>query len=187
MGILLNVLLNSAKHTYQLILVMVILVSSLNLYSAPTIGSTAPNFTLKDQYGNDHSLIDYKGQWVVLYFYPRDNTPGCTIEAGSFRDNQKNFSAKNTVILGISLDDVESHLDFSKTMDLNFSILADTNKDAAKKYDVLTDLGLIAYTSRETFIIDPEGRIAHHFEEVEPKQHTAIVIKKLNELSDIYK
>jgi len=93
----------------------------------------------------------------------------------------------NAVVLGVSLDDVESHLDFSDTMELNFSILSDEKKEVAKSYQVLTSLLLIAYTSRETFIIDPDGRIAHHFDDVDPETHTDVVLNKLEELKEIYK
>ncbi len=163
------------------------LVYTTSTVAAPAQGSLAPEFKLSDQFGITHSLIDYRGQWVVLYFYPKDNTRGCTIEAGKFRDQKSAFSERNTTVFGVSLDDVESHLDFSETLKLNFSLLADETKSTSKSYDVLTDLGLIAYSSRETFIIDPEGRIAHHFDEVTPKTHTAMVLKKLDELIEIYK
>jgi len=160
---------------------------TISLNASPAVGSEAPGFQLQDQYGKVHSLADYRGHWLVIYFYPRDNTPGCTIEAGQFRDNEKQLAERNAKVLGISLDDVASHLDFSKTLDLNFSILADENKEVAKSYQVLTDLGLIAYSQRETFIIDPGGRIAHHFDDVDPKTHVTLVLNKLDELIAIYK
>ena len=169
----------------KLFLLMIFL--TFTTYASPNVGSDAPNFELKDQYGKTHALKDYKGKWLVFYFYPKDKTSGCTIEAGSFRDHLADFDALNAAVVGVSLDDVESHLDFSDTLKLNFSLLADTDKKAAKSYQVLTDLGLIAYTQRETFIIDPEGRIAHHFDDVSPKTHTKIVLKKLKQLKEIYK
>lgn len=169
-----------------LVLLMTILIAY-PLTASPNVGSTAPDFKLNDQYGKSHSLKDYKGQWLVMYFYPRDNTPGCTVEAGSFRDNQQQFAKLNASVVGISLDDVESHLDFSDTLKLNFSLLADEDKKVAKRYQVLTDLGLIAYSRRETFIIDPAGRIAYHFDDVDPDIHTKLVLKKLEELKEIYK
>ena len=156
------------------------------LNAAPAVGDKAPTFKLQDQNGKWQNLSDFKGKWLVMYFYPRDNTPGCTVEAGKFRDNKDAFNQRNTSIVGISLDDVESHLDFSKTLNLNFSILSDEDKKVSKSYEVLTDLGLIAYSQRQTFIIDPEGRIAFHFDEVTPETHTAIVLKKLDELKEIY-
>lgn len=156
------------------------------LSASPVVGSDAPDFELQDQYGKVHSLKDNAGSWIVLYFYPKDNTPGCTIEAGKFRDSKEQFTQRNTRIFGVSLDDVESHLEFTKIMDLNFSLLADVDKNAAKKYAVLTDFGLISYTKRETFIIDPDGRIAHHFNKVDPDTHTQEVLEKLDELVKLY-
>lgn len=169
------------------LVIMLLIMNSAILNASPTVGSDAPDFQLQDQYGKVHTLGDYKGQWLVLYFYPRDNTPGCTIEAGKFRDSKELLKEKNAVVLGVSLDDVESHLDFSETMELNFSILADDKKVVATRYEVLTNLGIVAYSSRETFIIDPHGRIAHHFDDVDPKTHTKVVLNKIDELIDVYK
>jgi peroxiredoxin Q/BCP len=154
--------------------------------AAPTVGSIAPDFNLQDQHGKYHSLNNYKGKWVVLYFYPRDKTPGCTIEAASFRDQQGALSKRNAVVFGISTDDVESHLDFHKTLELNFNLLADNEKVVSKSYQVLNDFVILAYSRRQTFIIDPEGRVAHHFSDVDPNTHTGLVMKKLDELKDIY-
>ena len=158
-----------------------------SLFASPNVGSDAPDFNLKDQYGKSHTLKDYQGKWLVFYFYPRDNTAGCTIEAASFRDNIEHFKERNAVVVGISLDDIDSHLDFSETLKLNFSLLVDEDKKASKRYQVLTDLGLVAYSKRETFIIDPDGRIAHHFEKVDPNTHTQLVLNKLDDLKEIYK
>lgn len=174
-------------NTIKLTLLLISTLLITPLIASPNVGSDAPDFTLKDQYGKTHSLKDYRGKWLVVYFYPRDNTPGCTIEAGSFRDNLQEFDNRKTSIVGISTDGVASHLDFSDTLKLNFSLLADVDKTTAKSYAVLTDLGLISYSKRETFIIDPEGRIAHHFEDVSPKTHTEIVLKKLDDLAELYK
>ena len=171
---------------FKLISLLLISMFTALLNASPTVGSDAPDFQLQDQYGKSHSLGDYRGKWLVMYFYPKDNTPGCTIEAGKFRDSEKQLADRNAVVLGISVDDVASHLDFSNTMELNFSILADENKKIAKSYEVLTDLLLIAYSKRETFIIDPNGRIAHHFDDVSPKTHTDMVLSKLDELREIY-
>ena len=156
-------------------------------YAAPNVGSVAPDFSLQDQNGKMHSLKDYKGKWLVMYFYPKDRTSGCTIEAGEFRDNQSKLAERNATVVGISLDDVASHLDFANTLKLNFDLLADDNKKTAKSYQVLTDLGLIAYTKRETFIIDPQGTIAHHFKDVDPKTHAKMVLSKLDNLIELYK
>jgi len=169
-----------------LILLHVFFIANFSITAAPVIGSNAPDFKLADQHSKTHSLSDYKGKWLVVYFYPKDDTPGCTVEAGEFRDSIKQLEQRNAVVLGISLDDVESHKDFSDTLELNFSLLADVEKTTAKNYGVLTNLGIIAYSSRETFIIDPEGRIAHHFDDVDPKTHVKEVLGKLDDLSKIY-
>ena len=100
-------------------------------------GQTAPNFNLQDQNGNWHTLDNYKGQWVVLFFYPKDQTPGCTTEACNFRDNIFEFQKLNTQILGVSLDDIESHQAFSEKYSLPYPILADVNKECATEYGVL--------------------------------------------------
>ena len=167
------------------ILSLLMLLPSLAI-AAPTVGSVAPEFKLQDQYGKYHALEDYKGQWLVLYFYLKDDTPGCTTEAGKFRDAQQQFIQSNAVVFGISLDNVASHLDFSNTLQLNFSLLADEEKTVSKSYQVLTDFGIVAYSQRETFIIDPEGRIAHHFDDVDPDSHTDSVLKKLESLITIF-
>jgi len=172
------------KILIKLVIAMLMMVT---VNAAPSVGSVAPDFQLLDQHSKLHTLNNYRGQWLILYFYPKDNTPGCTIEAGKFRDNKKQLAARNAIVFGISIDDVESHLDFSETLELNFSLLADDKKTVSKSYDVLTDLAVFAYSQRETFIIDPEGRIAHHFKDVDPKTHADIVLSKLDELIEIYK
>lgn len=178
------------KIASQLILLSAALLINItfasNVLAALAIGSDAPDFKLPDQDGVIHTLEEYRGQWLVIYFYPRDKTPGCTLEAGNFRDSQPQFKKLNTKIVGISLDDVASHKDFYQTMDLNFDLLADENKSVSKSYQVLMDFLLIAYSKRETFIIDPTGRIAYHFDDVDPKVHTQIVLQKLIELHDIF-
>lgn len=150
--------------------------------AAVTTGMLAPEFKLQDQHGNWHKLSDYRGKWVVLYFYPKDETPGCTIEARNFRDAQAELAALNAVVIGISLDDVKSHADFAKTEKLNFPILADVDQKAAKAYGVLTSLGPIKYTKRETFIIDPAGNVVKHYADVAPKRHANEVIQDLKKL-----
>ena len=171
----------------KLISLLLLSIITLSFNASPAIGSDAPDFQLQDQYGKFHTLQDYRGKWLVIYFYPKDNTPGCTIEAGKFRDSAKQLTDRSAAVVGISVDDVASHLDFSNTMELNFSILADDKKDVSKRYEVLSDLLVIAYSKRETFIIDPAGRIAHHFDDVSPKTHADMVLSKLDELIEIYK
>src|SRR5512139_3067275 len=117
--------------------------------AAPAVGQAAPAFKLQDQAGKWHTLADYKGKWVALYFYPKDDTPGCTTQACGFRDNIFAFNKEGAVILGVSLDDVASHKEFAEKHSLPFSLLADTDKAVSKKYGVLGYAGMAA--KRETF------------------------------------
>ena len=127
--------------------------------AAPAVGSAAPGFKLQDQNGKWHELKDYRGKWVALYFYPKDQTPGCTTQACEFRDNIFAFRDANALILGISVDDVESHKKFSEKHGLPFPILADASKETTKKYGVLkTYLGTMELAKRDTFLIDPAGQ-----------------------------
>ena len=128
---------------------------------APKVGEPAPAFKLQDQAGKWQSLADYKGKWVALYFYPKDDTPGCTTQACSFRDNVFAFNKEGAVILGISVDDVASHKAFAEKHGLPFTILADADKAVSRRYGVLkTYMGVMEMARRDTFIIDPQGRIA---------------------------
>ena len=150
--------------------------------AAPSVGAPAPRFKLQDQTGKWVSLDDHKGKWVVLYFYPKDNTPGCTTQACEFRDNIFAFRDANAVILGVSVDDVASHGEFAKEHELPFPILADPTKEVVKKYGVLRSLGVMEVARRETFIIDPKGRIAKRYPSVDPKGHSQLVLNDLREL-----
>lgn len=150
---------------------------------SPVRGQEAPAFRLQDQNGKWVSLEAQRGKWVVLYFYPKDNTPGCTTEACEFRDNIFAFRDAGAVILGISVDDVGSHKQFSTEHKLPFPILADSTRQVAKSYGVLhRALGLIEVARRETFLIDPQGRISKHYRGVEPKGHPQAVLADLKAL-----
>ncbi|GAA4355052.1 peroxiredoxin [Kangiella marina] len=165
-----------------LLLVFSLLLSSTVAANSSWVGALAPDFTLDDQNGESKSLDDYKGQWLVLYFYPKDDTPGCTTEAKNFRDKYEEYKALNTEIVGVSLDDVSSHKDFSSAYKLPFTILADVNQEASKAYKVLGGFGPMEYAERETFIIDPQGNIVHHYGDVDPDTHAKEVLKQLKEL-----
>jgi peroxiredoxin Q/BCP len=143
------------------------------------LGSPAPEFKLQDQSGKSHQLKDYRGKWVVLYFYPKDMTPGCTTQACEFRDNIFAFRDAGAVVLGISVDDVESHKKFSEKNSLPFPILADPTRETARRYDVMSFTG---FAKRETFLIDPQGRVVKHYLDVDPKGHSQIVLKDLKEM-----
>ena len=152
--------------------------------AAPEVGSSAPAFHLQDQAAVWHDLRDYRGKWLVLYFYPKDDTPGCTTQACEFRDNIFAFNKLGAVIVGISVDDVASHRQFAEEHSLPFSLLADSTKETAKSYGVLHNaLGIMEIAARETFIIDPQGRIAKHYVEVDPKGHSQTVLADLRALA----
>lgn len=148
----------------------------------PVAGSAAPDFELPDQTGQLHSLEDYRARWIVLYFYPRDETPGCTTQACEFRDDILAFRDLNAQIIGVSLDDVDSHLEFAEHHSLPFPLLADTDGTTADAYGVKTRMFGMTVARRQTFIIDPRGRIAKHYEEVQPSQHSAEVLSDLKAL-----
>ena len=150
----------------------------------PAVGTAAPAFRLQDQTGKWHALSDYKGKWLVLYFYPKDNTPGCTTQACEFRDNIFAYRELGAVILGVSVDDVASHKAFSDEHSLPFPILADSAKKTATDYGTLTKyVGIAELARRDTFIIDPQGRIAKHYMKVDPKGHSEIVLADLKQLA----
>ena len=147
-------------------------------------GDTAPDFTLPDQDGTDVTLSDLRGRPVVIYFYPKDDTPGCTTEACEFRDDIFEFRRMGCQILGVSLDDEASHKAFAEKHGLPFPLLADTEGSAADAYGVKTRHGDTYHASRQTFLIDPEGNIAKHYEKVDPDTHSKQVLADLKELQD---
>jgi len=150
---------------------------------SPAVGQPAPDFRLQDQNGEWHSLADYRGKWVVVYFYPKDNTPGCTTQACELRDNIFAFRDVGAVILGVSVDDVASHKEFAEEYSLPFPILADADKKVATRYGVLTKfLGMMELARRDTFLIDPQGRVAKHYVKVDPEGHSEMVLADLKAL-----
>ena len=148
------------------------------------IGKKAPDFTLSDQDGNKHKLSDYIGKPVVLYFYPKDDTPGCTKEACSFRDNFDTFQKKGIEVLGVSIDDESSHLKFKNMFDLPFDLLADPDKTVVGKYDVWIEKNMYGKKkwgiARKTFLIDEAGTISHVFNKVKTDIHADEVLEKLS-------
>jgi peroxiredoxin Q/BCP len=151
------------------------------------IGKPAPDFTLSDQKNQAQTLSKMKNKWVVLYFYPKDETPGCVAEACSFRDNIVAIKAKNTVVWGVSVDNNESHEQFSKNHQLPFTLLADPNGVVAKRYGSLRNLLIFKIAKRHSFIIDPQGNIAKIYRNVNPKAHVAEILKDLQVLQSKYK
>ena len=148
----------------------------------PAAGTAAPDFRLQDQKGDWHELSQYQGRWVALYFYPKDDTPGCTTEACNFRDNIFAFRERDAVILGISLDDVESHKEFAEKYSLPFSLLSDAEGEVAERYGVLRNLGIMKLAKRQTFLIGPDGKVAKHYEKVDPDTHSQEVLADLEAL-----
>jgi len=143
-------------------------------------GSRAPAFKLPDQSGTEHSLKDYAGKWLLIYFYPRDNTPGCTVEACALRDNAGDFKKSKIAILGVSTDSITSHEKFAKKFQLPFPLLADTEKKMVEAYGAW---GKKKFMGREymgiyrmSFLINPEGKIAKIYSEVKPKEHAEQVL-----------
>lgn len=148
----------------------------------PAEGSQAPDFTLKSQEGKPVSLHDYKGKWVVLYFYPKDMTTGCTIEAHGFQRDLAQYDHKNAVILGVSVDTVESHQQFCAKDSLTFKLLADDSKDVVAKYGSVMEMKGMTLAARNTFLIDPKGNIRKVFLKVNPTPHSAEVLAALGDL-----
>lgn len=145
-------------------------------------GSVAPDFELQDQNGEIHRLSDYAGRWLVLYFYPRDNTPVCTREACHFRDNFGAMGDLDAALIGVSLDSNQSHAEFSRKHQLPFTLLSDPNGQTAAAYDSLLNLVVMRAAKRHTFIISPDGRIAARFDQVAPATHAQEVAQVLRAL-----
>jgi peroxiredoxin Q/BCP len=146
----------------------------------------APDFALPDQNGKIHSLADYKGKWVVLYFYPKDDTPGCTTEACSFRDERAVIAEHGAEVIGISKDSIDSHKKFTEKYGLNFTLLSDSDHKIMEAYG---SWGLKKFMGREyegvhrqTFIIDPNGIIVREYPKVTPKDHALQIIRDLDAL-----
>ena len=148
----------------------------------PSAGGKAPDFSLPSQDGTLVSLADYRGKWVVLYFYPKDQTPGCTREAHNFEVDQPKYAERNAVVLGVSLDSIDSHKRFCTKDGLSFKLLADTHHKVTASYGSLTNFGLVKFAARNTFLIDPSGNIAKTFLSVNPLTHSAEVLAELDQL-----
>ena len=148
----------------------------------PKMGEAAPNFNLSDQNGKTYTLADFQGKWLVLYFYPKDDTPGCTEQACNFRDDLSQLTGLGAQVVGISVDDSKSHADFAKKYALPFPLLADRNAEVTTRYGVLRNLGIFKFARRYTFLIDPQGKISKVYEKVETSRHSKEIIEDLNKL-----
>jgi len=148
----------------------------------PAVGAAAPGFNLTTNEGKQVSLSDFKGKWVVLYFYPKDFTQGCTIEARNFQRDIAKYEAINTVILGVSVDNAESHKEFCAKEGLNFKLLADTDAKVSEQYGSIMEYNGAKLSARNTFIIDPQGKVAKVFEKVKVAPHSDEVLAALASL-----
>ena len=149
----------------------------------PEVGKPAPDFNLPDQNGKYHTLREYRGKWLVLYFYPKDDTPGCTQEACAFRDDLNQISELGAQVAGVSVDDTDSHAEFAKKYHLPFPLLADKTAATADSYGALLNLWLIKFARRYTFLIDPQGNISKVYLSVETSRHSKQIIDDLKKLT----
>jgi len=145
----------------------------------PAPGQAAPAFSLMDQAQHPHALQDYLGKWVVLYFYPKDDTPGCTKEACSFRDDLANLDRLGAQVIGVSVDDSDSHAKFATKYHLPFPLLADKDGAVAERYGALNNLGIFKIAKRYTFLIDPKGKIVKTYQSVDTSRHSQEIIDDL--------
>ncbi|MDC0492453.1 peroxiredoxin [Candidatus Pseudothioglobus singularis] len=168
----------------QFIFVVLLLPFSFASLAQLKVGSKAPNFTLSDQNSIQHQLSDYEGSWVILYFYPKDDTPGCTTQACDFRDAVKRIIASKSNVFGVSLDSVESHKRFADKNNLPFSLLSDESGEVSEAYDSLNNFMSFKSAKRNTFIIDPDGKVAKIYLSVKPSTHSQMVLNDLNQLQN---
>jgi len=157
-------------------------VSAVRADDMPAVGQPAPGFTLNSQEGKPVSLADYRGKWVVLYFYPKDMTTGCTIEAHNFQRDLARYDKANAVILGVSVDSVDSHVQFCTKESLTFKLLSDEKHGVVAKYGSLFQMGQTAIVARNTFLIDPKGTVRKVYVKVSPNPHSEEVLAALAEL-----
>ena len=172
----------------RIVLLVVVLIAAVLIFrltsrsATPGEGTAAPDFTLPSQDGTPISLRDYRGKWVVLYFYPKDMTPGCSREAHNFQADQAQYAERDAVVLGVSVDSVESHKRFCAKDGLNFKLLADTHHTVTDAYGSLTNLGIVKFAARHTFLIKPDGKIAKVYTSVDPGKHSQEVLAELQTL-----
>jgi peroxiredoxin Q/BCP len=154
--------------------------------SSLVINGDAPNFTLNDTKGNSHSLSDYRGKYLVLYFYPKNDTPGCTKEACHFRDDMSQLEKLGAKVVGVSVDSIESNGKFAEKYNLPFTLLADTDGKVAASYNALTNLFVIKIAKRHTFLIDPDGKIKKIYTSVNVSNHSQQIIDDLKALQNTH-
>jgi len=172
----------SLKTLGLVVVAALLMVVAVPAAEAPTAGTKAPDFTLKSQEGKTVSLHDFKGKWVVLYFYPKDFTQGCTIEAHNFQADQDKYTKANAAIVGVSVDTVDSHQQFCTKENLSFKLLADEKHEVVNTYGSTQKFGDNEVAARNTFLVDPQGTIRKVFLKVNPNPHSAEVLTALAEL-----
>ena len=148
----------------------------------PAVGTAAPDFMLNSQENKPVSLHDFKGKWVVLYFYPKDFTSGCTVEAHNFQRDLAQYEQKNAVIVGVSVQDEDSHQKFCTKEGLSFKLLADTKQEVSSQYDSVMTHNDAKLSARHTFLIDPQGKVQRVWLEVKPDKHSEEVLAALTQL-----
>lgn len=145
----------------------------------PQVGQVAPDFRLQDQNGHWHTPADHKGRWLVMYFYPKDFTGGCTTQVCTFRDDIAKLRKAGADVVGVSLDNVQSHQAFAEKYHVPFPLLSDATHKVASTYGVLTSQGSMQYAKRTTFLIDPQGKIAKVYQDVDPEKNSSQVLADL--------
>ncbi len=172
-------MLSIKSHSFIIINLMLL---SFNSIADDLLNRQAPAFELLDHNSKLHKLADYSGKWLVLYFYPKDDTPGCTKEACNFRDDIYHIRELNAEVVGVSTDDVNSHVKFTKKYSLPFALLSDKDATVAKSYGAAWKLGPLSIAKRHSFIISPEGKIVRIYRKVNPKDHSDEIIAALKSL-----
>ncbi len=162
-----------------IVAVAILLIVSMPLRAEVFLGQVAPDFHLQDQFGNFRDLKDYRGKWLLIYFYPKDGTSGCTTEAERFRDLYPVLQSHQLNVVGISEDNLKAHAHFAHELQLPFSILVDAKGQVAKNYGVLNNLLVTRFASRQSFLIDPHGVVLRHYTHVEPTRHATEVLHDL--------
>ena len=165
-------------HIFTAVALLALPFAALRAAEVPQAGQTAPEFSLPSQEGSQVSLKEFRGKWVVLYFYPKDMTQGCTIEAHNFQQDLPKYQQKHAVIVGVSVDSTDSHKEFCAKESLTFKLLSDTDKKVVDQYGSLSPRGV---ASRNTFLIDPTGKIAKVWTGVSPAKHSEEVLAALSE------
>jgi peroxiredoxin Q/BCP len=168
----------------KLLLLSLVVLFALAVYATefPPVGAAAPDFTLKSDQGKETSLKDFRGKWVVLYFYPKDFTGGCTLEAHNFQRDLAKYEAKNAAIVGVSVDTAESHKEFCAKEGLAFRLLSDPEGKVSTTYNSIMDYKGTTLSARNTFLVDPSGKLVKVFSPVKPAEHSDEVLAALDEL-----